>query len=117
MNVFDDREKAFEAKYHLDEELNFKVNARRDKLLGLWVAEQLGLAGAEAEAYARAVIEAGFSDPQHTAMLNKLSGDLQAKNVAISAEKLQREMDRLQAVARQQIMAEVTAGKQTISPE
>ena len=117
MNVFDDREKAFEAKYHVDEELAFKVNARRDKLLGLWVADKLGLTGPDAEAYARAVLEADFADPGHAAMLKKLSGDLEAKNVAISPEKLHREMDRLLAVAREQVTGEVAAGKQEISPE
>ncbi len=117
MNVFEDREKAFEAKYHLDEELAFKVNARRDKLLGLWVADKLGLGGADAEAYARAVIEADFSDPGHAGMLSKLVQDLEAKQIPVDAERLHREMDRLLAVAKQQIVSEVAAGKQDISPE
>ncbi len=117
MNVFEDREKAFEAKYHLDEELAFKVNARRDKLLGLWVADKLGLTGAEADAYARGVIEADFSDPGHAGMLKKLAKDLEAKQISIDTDRLQGEMDRLLAVAKQQIVSEVAAGKQTISPE
>lgn len=117
MSGFDEREKAFEAKYHVDEELAFKVNARRDKLLGLWVAEKLGLTGAEAEAYARAVLETDFADAVHAAMLKKLEQDLAAKNIAVSADKLHREMDRLHAVAREQVLQEVSSGKQQISPE
>jgi hypothetical protein len=116
MSVFDHREKAFEAKYHLDEELAFRVNVRRDKLLGLWVAEKLGLAGADAEAYARSVLEADLADP-HLDMLAKLAKDLEDKKVAVSLEKLQRERARLQAVAKQQVVDEVASGKQGISPE
>lgn len=117
MNAFDDREKAFEAKYHLDEELAFKVNVRRDKLLGLWVAERLGLSGNQAQAYARAVVEQDFADPRHVHMLAKLNQDLAEAKVEIAAERLQREMERLLGVAKQEILAEVVAGKQSLSPE
>ncbi len=111
MNVFEDREKAFEAKFHLDEELAFKVNVRRDKLLGLFVAERLGLTGAKAEAYARAVVDEDFADPRHVHMLAKLNRDLADRQVAFEPERLAREMERLLIVAKQQIMAEVVAGK------
>ena len=63
MSNFDDREKAQEAKYAHDQEISFKANARRNKLLGLWVAEQLGLSGDAADAYAREVIESDFEEP------------------------------------------------------
>ena len=117
MNIFDEREKAFEAKYHLDEELAFKVNARRDKLLGLWVAGKLGLNGEAAERYAHGIVELDFADPRHEAMLAKLAKDLEAHGVAEPGNLLLREMDRLAAEARRQIVEEVAAGTQTISPE
>ena len=63
MTFFDDREKGFEAKYKHDQELQFKVFARRNKLLGLWAAQKLGLGGEAAEAYAKDVVKADFSKP------------------------------------------------------
>lgn len=117
MSAFDERGKAFEAKYHLDEELAFKVNARRDKLIGLWAAEQLGLTGAEAEAYARSVVDSDMSDAAHKTMFKKLHADLSAKDSDISEERLQMKMDKFYGVAYQQIVAEVGDGKLEISPE
>ena len=63
MTTFDKREKSFEAKYAHDQEILFKIGARRNKLLGQWMAEQLGLDGADAEAYAKAVIASDFEKP------------------------------------------------------
>jgi len=117
MSAFDEREKAFEAKYHLDEELSFKVNARRDKLLGLWVAEQLGLTGGEAEAYAQSVVASDFAEPAHRSMLKKLHADLSSKNADISEERLAVKMEKFYGVAYQQIVHDVEDGKLTISPE
>jgi hypothetical protein len=117
MSAFDDREKAFEAKYHFDEELAFKVNARRDKLLGLWVAEKLGFAGVDADNYAKAVVEADFADAHHEKMVKMLLDDLASKNIDISSDKLHRQMDRLLLVAHQQMIGEVADGSQAISPE
>jgi hypothetical protein len=113
----DERQKAFERKYHLDEELAFKAGARRAKLLGLWVAEKLGLTGDEAAAYARQIVEAEMADSAHAAMLKKIRHDLKAKHIALSEEALDGEMERFLAEARTQVMAEVTAGKQQIGPE
>ena len=62
MTTFDKREEAFEKKFAIDEELKFRAEARRNRLLGLWVAEKLGMSGAEAQAYARGVIEEEFGD-------------------------------------------------------
>ena len=104
MNIFDDREKAFEAKYHLDEETAFKVNARRDKLLGLWVAEKLGLTGAEAETYAHGVVDADLTAPAHGGLLEKLQKDLDAKNAGVSSDVLHHEFNRLLAVAKAQVL-------------
>lgn len=109
-NAFEDREKAFEAKYRLDQETQFKVNVRRDKLLGLWVAEQIGLSGKEAEAYARTVVEADFEEPGDADVVRKVLKDLAERDVAIDEERLHKQMDKLAAVAREQILKE-TQGK------
>ncbi|MBY0432160.1 MAG: DUF1476 domain-containing protein [Rhodospirillales bacterium] len=107
MNVFDEREKAFEAKYRLDEETAFKVNVRRDKLLGQWVAEKLGLSGKAAEDYARAVVEADFEEPGDKDVVRKVLKDLAAANIDFSEEKLAKEMRRLHEIAHEQIIADI----------
>jgi hypothetical protein len=106
MTTFDEREKGFEAKYKLDQELAFKVNARRGKLLGLWAAAKMGLSGAEAQAYAKSVVEADFAQPGPDDIVRKLMADLAASGHGVSEEALQDEMDRQTALARQQIIAE-----------
>lgn len=106
MTLFNDREKAFEAKFRLDQETQFKVNIRRDKLLGLWAAEQLGLSGDAAKAYALAVVDAEFSEPDHDAS-HKVVRDFQAKGVDIDEAKVQKEMQRLTDLARAEIVSEL----------
>ncbi|PKU26412.1 DUF1476 domain-containing protein [Telmatospirillum siberiense] len=117
MGGFDEREKAFEAKYHLDEELAFKIGVRRAKLLGLWVAEQLGLSGEAGVVYARKAVEADLGDSAHVGLLAKLRTDLLAGGKDAAVGRLADEFHRLEAEARGQIVAEVTAGKQAIPPE
>ena len=116
MNPLDDREKAFEAKFHVDEELRFKANARRDKLLGLWVAEQIGLEGEAAQHYARSVVAADLDDSRHEAMFKKLLSDLSQSQVTIGAAELLAQMDRLASVAALQIATEAGDGKHSVSP-
>ena len=106
MNAFDERERAFEAKFQLDEELAFKVNARRDKLLGLWAAGQMGLTGERAETYARSVVDADLADSGHEAMLAKLAADLGGAGKHFTLPELRAEMDKLLAAAREQLIAE-----------
>lgn len=106
MTMFDDREKAFEAKYRLDQETQFKVNIRRDKLLGLWAAEKLGLSGDSAKAYALTVVDAEFSEPDHDAS-HKVVRDFVAKGVAVDAAAVKKEMARLTEIARTQITEEI----------
>lgn len=106
MTTFDDREKAFEAKYRLDQEVQFKVNIRRDKLLGLWAAERLGLEGDAAKAYALSVVDAEFSEPDHDAS-HKVARDFAAKGIAIDEAALGKEVLRFQELARQQIIDEM----------
>ena len=93
MTTFDKREEGFEKKFALDEELKFKAAARRNKLLGLWVAEKLGLTGDAANAYAKAIVaadfeEAGDTDPTHTVIR-----DLAARGIVITEEQIRRKMD------------------------
>ncbi|MGE5514326.1 MAG: DUF1476 domain-containing protein [Bacteroidota bacterium] len=105
MTTFDDREKAFEAKYRLDQETQFKVNIRRDKLLGLWAAEHLGLSGDAAKAYALSVVDAEFSEPDHDAS-HKVVRDFAAKGVAVDEHHVKKEFARLAELARTQLADE-----------
>ncbi len=106
MTTFKDREKAFEAKYRHDQETQFKVMVRRNKLLGQWAAEQIGLAGREAEAYAKEVIQSDFEKAGDEDVLDKVFKDFQQKGVGISEHRLRKEMDHLLEVAKQQIRDE-----------
>jgi hypothetical protein len=107
MTTFDEREKGFEAKYKYDQELRFKVNARRNRLLGLWAAGKMAITGGEAETYARSVVAADFEKPGDDDVVEKIIGDLKAKGIAIDAHGVRREMDRLVAIAMDQISKEV----------
>ncbi len=107
MTTFDDRGKGFEAKYQHDQELQFKVMARRNKLLGLWAAEKMGVSGADAETYAKEVIASDFDRPGDDDVLEKVHGDLEGKGLGLSAPDVRKEMERLLDVARQQIEAEI----------
>ena len=90
MTTFDEREKGFERKFAHDEELRFKATVRRDRLIGLWAAEKLGLSGDEAEAYARSIIKADFEQPGDEDVLRKLRVDLMAKGIDVSDKELAR---------------------------
>ena len=107
MTTFDERESAFENKFKHDKELEFKVNSRRNKLLGLWAAKLLGFDGAEAETYAKEVVASDFVEAGDHDVLKKVLGDFEAKNVDISEHRLRKQMDELLATAKQQIMTEV----------
>jgi hypothetical protein len=107
MTTFDDRENTFERKFALDEELRFKAVARRNKLLGLWAAEKLGLAGAEAETYAREVVVADFQRAGEEDVFEKVRADFDAKGVHQSDHQIRRTMDELMAKAIEQIRTDV----------
>lgn len=104
MTTFDEREKAFENKFKRDQELQFKVRARRNKLLGLWAAGKLGVG--DAEAYARDVVGADFQKPGEDDVVEKIVGDAKTKGKALSEADVRREMERLMAEAKRQIMGE-----------
>ena len=107
MTTFDDREKAFEAKYEHDEQLKFKVTARRNKLLGLWAAGLLGKTGADAEAYAKEVVMADFEKPGDSDVIDKLVKDLAAAGKPTEDHTIRKQSERLADEAKRQIMAEV----------
>jgi hypothetical protein len=106
MAQFDDREKAFEEKYARDTELQFRVGARRNKLLGLWAAEQMGIKGDAAATYAKTVVESDFEQAGDEDVFRKVMADLKAKKVDISDHRLRKRMDELLVEARQQLMKE-----------
>ncbi len=106
MIEFNEREKAFEAKFKLDEELRFKANARRNRLLGIWAAEQMGLGQSEADAYAKEVVKADFEAPGDDDVLQKVLADLQGKSVDMSERQLRKRMDELMEVAIEQVQSE-----------
>ncbi|MDK9695286.1 MAG: DUF1476 domain-containing protein [Siculibacillus sp.] len=103
MTTFDKREEAFEKKFAHDEELQFKATVRRNKLLGLWAAEKLGLSGDEAAAYAKSVVEADFQEAGDEDVFRKIRGDLDAASVAQSDHQIRRAMEELLAEAIEQV--------------
>jgi hypothetical protein len=107
MSTFDKREDGFEKKFAHDEELKFKAIARRNKLLGLWAAEKMGLSGADADAYAKEVVIADFEEAGDDDVFRKIRGDFDAKGVDQSDHQIRRTMNDLLAQAAEQI----TAGK------
>ena len=109
MTTFKNREKGFEAKVSHDQEIDFKVTSRRNKLLGLWAAEQLGLEGSAVEHYARDVVEADFEEPGDADVVRKVLEDFNRQGKALSEHHLRLEMDRLASEARMQIQAEAGA--------
>jgi hypothetical protein len=106
MTNFEDREKGFERKFAHDEELKFRATARRNKLLGLWAAEKLGLAGDEAQAYAREIVKADLAEPGEEDVFRKVRSDFDAKGVAESDHQIRRMMGELMAAAVSQIESE-----------
>jgi len=103
-DAFNDREKAAEAKWAHDEDTRFKVAARRNKLLGLWAAGQMGITGEAAEAYAKEVVKADFEEAGDEDVFRKLRRDFDAKAIARSDHAIRKEMETLLAVAVDQVV-------------
>ena len=103
MTTFDKREEGFEKKFAIDEELKFKAEARRNRLLGLWVADKLGMSGDAATAYSRQVVASEFEGTGD--VLGKVMGDLTARGVAVSADELRAKSNELMALAVVQVQA------------
>lgn len=105
MSSFDDRERGQEKKFQLDQELEFKAHARRNKLLGLWAAEFLGLKGPAADEYAKTVVAADMAEKGDEDVFRKIRGDFDAKGVSQSDHQIRTRMADLLADARSQIRA------------
>ncbi|MDP3738948.1 MAG: DUF1476 domain-containing protein [Hyphomonadaceae bacterium] len=106
MSGFDKRERAEEGKFALDQELRFKANARRNKLLGLWAAGLLGKTGEAAATYATEVVKSDFEAPGDEDVFRKVKGDLEKGGVAMTDHQIQRQMTELMETAIAQVKAE-----------
>ena len=106
MTTFNDREKSFEKKFEKDQELQFKVNARRNKLLGLWAAGLMGKSGADAEAYAKEVVMADFEKPGDSDVMAKLVKDFAAAGKPTEEHTIRKQSERLMDDAKKQVMTE-----------
>lgn len=104
MTSFDDRERAFETKYARDEEMAFRIIARRNRLLGHWAATEMRLTKEEADAYATAVVQADFEEAGDEDVIRKLVSDLTAANVAIDEATIRRTIEEKTVEARRQLM-------------
>lgn len=107
MSIFEERERGQEAKFRHEQELAFKIRNRRNKLFGLWIAEEhLGLAGDAATAYAKDVVMADFEAPGDNDMLGKVRGDLARQDRSVADDRLARKLSELEVAARAQVMSE-----------
>ena len=104
MTQFDDRERAFEAKFAHDEEMQFRVIARRNRLLGQWAARQMGLSDAEADSYSKDVIHSDFEEAGEHDVIRKVLGDLNAAGVDCDEDKVREAMRNKEIEARRQII-------------
>jgi hypothetical protein len=104
MTTFDDRERAFEAKFALDEDTAFRITARRNKLLGQWAAAKMQLTPEETDAYAKAVVQADFEEAGDEDVIRKLLGDLTAAGVDVDDAEVRRALDDQTVEARRQLM-------------
>lgn len=104
MTQFDDRERAFEAKFAHDEEMKFRIVARRNRLLGEWAARQMGLTEVEAESYAKDVIRSDFEEAGETDVIRKVLGDLTAAGVDCDEDRIAEAFRNKEIEARRQII-------------
>lgn len=107
MTTFNKREEGFEKKFALDEEQKFKAMARRNRMLGMWAAEKLGITGEAAEAYAKDVVAADFEEAGDDDVLRKVENDLAAKGIKLDAAAIRTKMNELLS----QAVAQVKSGK------
>jgi len=107
MSTFDKREEGFESKFAHDEELRFRAHARRNKLVGLWAAEKLGMTGAAAETYAVSIVAVDLDKPNSDSVFSTLRKDFDEKGVAQSDHQIRRTMDE----AMEKAIAEIQTGR------
>ncbi len=106
MTTFDERERAFEKKFEHDQEMQFKANARRNKMLGLWAAGLMGKSGADADAYAKELVVADMEKPGHHDVVEKLVKDLAAAGKPMEDHTIRKQSERLMVEAKAQLMKE-----------
>lgn len=104
MTQFDDRERAFEAKFARDEEMQFRVLARRNRLLGEWAAELMGLSAVETESYAKDVVRADFEEAGDEDVIRKLLGDLTSAGIDVDEARIRDALEHKAIEARRQLM-------------
>ena len=104
MTQFDDRERAFEAQFARDEELQFRVLARRNRLLGAWAAELMGLSAVEADSYAKDVVRADFEEAGDEDVIRKLLGDLTSAGLDVDETRIREALEHKSVEARRQLM-------------
>lgn len=106
MTMFDDRERAEESKFAHDAEMLFRIQARRNRLVGEWAAELMGLSTAEREAYAKAVVQADFEEAGDEDVIRKLLGDLTSAGVETDEAQVRAALEAKQVEARRMLMGE-----------
>lgn len=104
MTSFDDRERAFETQFARDEEMQFRITARRNKLVGLWAAEKMGLTTEESDSYAKSVVQADFEEAGDEDVVRKLLGDLAGAGVEMDEATVRAALDEQTIVARRQFI-------------
>jgi hypothetical protein len=104
MTTFDDRERAFETKFAHDQEMAFRITARRNRLIGQWAAGLMGLNAAETDAYAKAVVQADFEESGDEDIVRKLLGDLVSANVDIDEARIRGAIEDKTIEARRQLI-------------
>lgn len=104
MTTFDDRERAFEAKFARDEDIAFRISARRNRLLGQWAAARMNLTPEETDAYAKAVVQADFEEAGDEDVIRKLLGDLLAAGVEVDDATIRQAIEEQTVEARRQLM-------------
>ena len=100
MSGFSDRERGQEEKFAREQDQEFRIHARRDKLLGLWIAEQMGLSGGEAEAYAMTLVKADLREPGDQDVVGQALADLAGKGISLSEDDLRSKMASFETQAR-----------------
>ncbi|MFZ8949992.1 MAG: DUF1476 domain-containing protein [Alphaproteobacteria bacterium] len=106
MSAFDDREKEFEAKFKHDQDIQFKVVARRNRLLGEWAGQEMGLSGEALVTYSKDVVMSDFQQPGDDDVLQKVQADLKAAGIDLEQSRLRKKMDELLQLSKEQVMSE-----------
>jgi hypothetical protein len=107
MGTFDDRQRAFESKFAHDEEMKFRITARRNRLLGEWAARQMGLSEAETEAYAKDVVRSDFEEAGDHDVVRKVLGDLTNAGIDIEEAAIREALGHKEVEARRQIIEQI----------